>query len=238
MKIEARGGYPIGLWNQKWTKFRSWVLLWLLGCLRGVLGASWRRFGTVWSGSWVPTWVPTWSQLGQKIDPKIDHFWDASWDLFLDGFLWILGAQMEPSWHQNGIKNRCLLGRAIFQNSCSGCSAGGPQRVPHRTVRWGTPLGLDCKNGIQVGMHLGIDFSSILMVFGRQVGRQNGPKIDSKKHGKKQRAKHPFWKVLGGGAPSRGHPGAGSVRPPNYQLPNTTGTGQMGLGKGKYRGLG
>ena len=118
----------------------SWVLLWLLGCLRGVVGASWRRFGTVWSGSWVPTWVPTWSQLGQKIDPKIDHFWDASWDLFLDGFLWILGAQMEPSWHQNGIKNRCLLGRAIFQNSCSGCSAGGPQRVPHRTVRWGTRL--------------------------------------------------------------------------------------------------
>ena len=178
-----------------------------MGCLRGVLGASWGRFGTVWSGSWVPTWVPTWSQLGQKIDPKIDHFWDASWDLFLDGFLWILGAQMEPSWHQNGIKNRCLLGRAIFQNSCSGCSAGGPQRIPHRTVRWGTPLGLDCKNGIQVGMHLGIDFSSILMVFGRQVGRQNGPKIDSKKHGKKQRAKHPFWKVLGGGGPRAGHPG-------------------------------
>ena len=105
-----------------------------MGCLRGVLGASWRRFGTVWSGSWVPTWVPTWSQLGQKIDPKIDHFWDASWDLFLDGFLWILGAQMEPSWHQNGIKNRCLLGRAIFQNSCSGCSAGGPQRVPHNRL--------------------------------------------------------------------------------------------------------
>ena len=140
--------------------------------------------------------------------------------------------------HEYGIKYRCLLRRAIFQNSCSGCSAGGPQRVPHRTVRWGTPLGLDCKNGIQVGMHLGIDFSSILMVFGRQVGRQNGPKIDSKKHGKKQRAKHPFWKVLGGGAPPRGHPGAGSVRPPNYQLPNTTGTGQMGLGKGKYTGLG
>ena len=116
-----------------------------LGLSCGVLGASWGRFGTVWSGSWVPTWVPTWSQLGQKIDPKIDHFWDASWDLFLDGFLWILGAQMEPSWHPNGIKNRCLLGRAIFQNSCSGCSAGGPQRIPHRTVRWGTTLALDGK---------------------------------------------------------------------------------------------
>ena len=90
---------------QNWTKFRSWVLLWLLGCLGGVLGASWERFGTVLSGSWVPTWVPKWSQLEQKIDPKINHFLDASWNRFLVGFWWILGAKMEPSWHQHGIKN-------------------------------------------------------------------------------------------------------------------------------------
>ena len=107
-KIEARGGYPIGFWDQKWSKFRSWVLLWLLACLGGVLGASWGRFGTVLSGSWVPTWVPKRSQLGQKIDPKIDHFLDASWNRFLGGFCWILGAKMEPSWYQNGIKNRFL----------------------------------------------------------------------------------------------------------------------------------
>ena len=86
-------------------KFLSWVLLWLLGCLRSVLGASWGRFGTVWSGSWVPTWVPTWSQLGQKIDPKIDHVLDSSWNRFVGGFL---GAKMEASWYQNGIKNRFL----------------------------------------------------------------------------------------------------------------------------------
>ena len=158
------------------------------------------------SGSWVPTWVPKWSQLGQKIDPKIDHFLDASWNRFLVGFWWILGAKMEPSWHQNGIKNRCLLGRAIFQNSCSGCSAGGPQRIPHRTVRWGTPLGLDCKNGIQVEMHLGIDFSSILMVFGRQVGRQNGSKIDPWRSIGFGRCWHCFWKGFGGVRPQHGHP--------------------------------
>ena len=35
-----------------------------------------------------------------------------------------------------------------------------------------------------------------------------------------------FWKVLGGVSPRRGHLRAGIVRPPNYQLPNTTGTGQ------------
>ena len=86
-----------------------------LGCSCGswaVLVASWEclggRFGTVLSGSWVPTWVPKWSQLGQKIDPKIDHFLNASWNRFLRRFWWILGAKMEPSWHQNGIKHRYL----------------------------------------------------------------------------------------------------------------------------------
>ena len=43
-----------------------------------------------------------------------------------------------------------------------------------------------------------------------------------------------FWKVLGGVSPCRGHPDGWIVRPP--KRPNTTGTGQMGLGKGK--GLG
>ena len=87
---------------------------------------------------------------------------------------------MEPGWHQNGIKNCCLLERAIFQKSCSGCSAGGPQRVLHRTVRWGTSLGLGCKNAIQVGMHLGIDFSLIMVVFGRLVGKEHRAKSEQK----------------------------------------------------------
>ena len=74
--------------------------------------------------------VPIWPQLGspngakmaKKIDPKLDHFFDVSWDRCLGGIWWIFGAKMEVSWHQNGIKNWCLLGRAIFLKSCSGCS--------------------------------------------------------------------------------------------------------------------
>ena len=65
-----------------------------LGCSCGywaVLVASWKRFGTVLSGSWVPTWVPKRSQLGQKFAPKFDHFLDASWNRFCVGFCWILG---------------------------------------------------------------------------------------------------------------------------------------------------
>ena len=44
------------------------------------------------------------SQKLIKIDAKIDQKIDASWDRFLDGFWWISGTKMKPSWHQNGIK--------------------------------------------------------------------------------------------------------------------------------------
>ena len=40
------------------------------------------------------------------------------------------------------------------------------------------------KNEVNMGRHLGIDFSSILVDFGSQVGRQNGAKIDQKWHRK------------------------------------------------------
>ena len=86
-------------------------------------------------------------------------------------------------------------------------------------------------------MHLGIDFSSILMVFGRQVGRQNGPKIDSKKHGKKHAKKDQFFNALGGGAPRACHLRAGIVRPPKDQTPLELGKG-LGVNKGKGLGTG
>ena len=36
----------------------------------------------------------------------------------------IFNAKMKPNWHQNGIKNRCSLGRAIFRKSCSRFNRG------------------------------------------------------------------------------------------------------------------
>jgi len=86
-------------------------------------------------------------------------------------------------------------------------------------------------------MHLGIDFSSILMVFGRQVGKQNRPKIDSKKHGRERLIFQWFWKVLGGVSPCRGHPGGWIVRPPKSRFFKTDQT-PLELGKGKGNGLG
>ena len=38
------------------------------------------------------------------------------------------------------------------------------------------------KNGIQDGVHLGIDFRPILVDSGSQVGRENGVKINPKRH--------------------------------------------------------
>ena len=48
----------------------------------------------------------------------MNQFLSASWDLI---FYWILmdfGRKMEPSWHPDGIKNRCQLRKAFFLNVC------------------------------------------------------------------------------------------------------------------------
>ena len=42
----------------------------------------------------------------------------------------------------------------------------------------------ELQNEINMGRHLGIDFSSILVDFGRQVGTENRAKIDPKRHRK------------------------------------------------------
>ena len=53
-----------------------------------------------------PRWPRLGSQNGAKIDTKIHHFFDAFRDRIFGGFWSILGAKVEPSWHQNRIKNR------------------------------------------------------------------------------------------------------------------------------------
>ena len=37
-----------------------------------------------------------------------------------------------------------------------------------------------CQNEVNLGRYLGTDFSSILVVFGKQVGRENRAKINEK----------------------------------------------------------
>ena len=89
-------------------------VLWRLGCilerLGGFLGASWGVSGRISVGkvaNMAPTWLPKWSQDGDKIRSKTRSFFDASWSRFLDDCLPMFGPKMEPTWHQNGIQNRC-----------------------------------------------------------------------------------------------------------------------------------
>ena len=82
---------------------------------------------------------------------------------------------MEASWYQNGIENRTYLEKAtkpkILMKPQS--QNGEPKSIKNRS-----------KNEVNMGRHLGIDFSSILVDFGSQVGRQNRAKIDAKRHRK------------------------------------------------------
>ena len=80
-------------------------------------------------------------------------------------------------------------------------------------------------------------FDTFQWILGGKLGGKMDQKSIQKGIGKRIQKRNDFWLVLeffGGGAPRARHPVAGIVRPP--KRPNTTGTGQMGLGKGK--GLG
>ena len=48
-----------------------------------------------------------------------------------------------------------------------------------------------------MGSHLGIDFLSIFLDFGLQVGRENGAKIDPKRHPKSDENLKASWRRLG-----------------------------------------
>ena len=90
------------------------------------------------------------------------------------------GGKLAPK----SIKNRCQLRKAIFwkivlwlQPGLDFCDSGG-RSWDQKSIK------NRLKNGIQDGWHLGIDFSWILIDFWRQVERQNGAKIDPKRHRK------------------------------------------------------
>ena len=101
--------------------------------------------------------------------------------------------KMEPSLHQNGIKNRCSLERMIFLKSCSGCSGGSIFQDLGVQVGSKQPIKHRSKNGVQDGMHLGIDFFMILLDLGCQVGRGNRSKICQKSHRKNDAKNKAVW---------------------------------------------
>ena len=107
------GGYPIGFWDQKWTKFRSWMLLWLLSCLGGVL-ESLKKF-------WEAFWDRLERLLGPNLGPKMEPTWAKNrsknrsfFGCLLESiFSWILmdfgsqnGAKLAPKWDPISISQK------------------------------------------------------------------------------------------------------------------------------------
>ena len=159
-----------------------------------------------------PTWLPKWSQDGQKVDPELDHFFDVSWDRCLGGIWLIFAAKMEPSWHQNGIKNRCLLGRAIFLKSCSGCS--GDSIFQDLGVQVGSKH--RPKISQKVESETECILASIFERFCWILGAKLGGKINQKSHRKNDAKTKPFGTRLG---PSSGCQWGRDVHRPNPARP-------------------
>ena len=90
---------------------------------------------------------------------------------------------MEASWYQNRSKIDVNIETRLFEKTLfflrknddfegSGGRSWEPKSIENRL-----------KNEVNMGRHLGIDFSSILVDFGRQVGKENR----AKRHQKRRR---------------------------------------------------
>ena len=92
---------------------------------------------------------------------------------------------MEACWHQNRIKNRCqhrkadLLKVLKIIGKISEFSSLGCRSWHQKTIKY------QSKIEAQDGSPLGIDFLWILVDCLRQVGMENGAKIDPKRHRKR-----------------------------------------------------
>ena len=138
---------------------------------------------------------PTWLQVGLQNRAKIDKsrcknrsknrcLSRSIFEAILVDFGKENGGKLAPK----SIKNRCQVRKAIFEKSCSRFSGGSIFEVLGVEVGSKT-IKNRSKNEVNMGRHLGIDFSSILVDFGSQVGVENRPKIDPKRHRKSDEKK-------------------------------------------------
>ncbi len=106
---------------QKSTQNRSWRRL---GAPWGLLRASWCLWGRLESfvgAAWGRLGEQHGSNLAPKTEPKSiknrsqnQSIFESLLGLDFYGILVDFGRKMEPSWHPDGIKNRCQLRRMIF----------------------------------------------------------------------------------------------------------------------------
>ena len=168
--------------------------------------------------------------MAKKIDPKLDHFFDVSWDRCLGGIWLIFGAKMEPSWHQNGIKNRCLLGRTIFLKSCSGCSGGSIFQDLWVQIGSKHRPKTDQKMESKMECILASIFERFCWILGAKLGGKIDQKSIKNHIEKTMQKTKPFGTRLG---PSSGCQGRRHVLRPNAARPNATQRAENPLRRGR-----
>ena len=162
-----------------------------------VLGASWGRLGQFL--------IDFRSQHGPKLAFKIDSKSiknpspnrSQNWSILGSIFGWISidfgsenGAKLAPKSHP-------ICGFLKILKKLFGASPLAPNEVRRIQVGSKNRLKNRSKKEINMGSHLGIDFWSILLDFGLQVGKENGTKIDPKRHPKNDENLKASWRRLG-----------------------------------------
>ena len=125
----------------------------------------------------VPTWLPKWSQDGQKIDPKIDHFLM----LLKSIFGWIMldyGPKLSHIGNKMVSKIDVNFESLFFKKSWFFLRKNSVFWDPMGRSWKHTPTKKHSTNGVQDGMHLGIDRLTILLDVWCRVGKQSQPRID------------------------------------------------------------
>ena len=93
---------------------------------------------------------------------------------------------MEACWHQNRAKIDANFEERFFEKTLfflrknNDFEGSGDRSWEKKSMKNRS------KNGVKMGRHLGIDFLWILVDFWKQVGRENGAKIDPKRHRKRE----------------------------------------------------
>ena len=158
--------------------------------------ASWKAFWAALGRFSKPRWLQLGAQEGPKLEPKrCKNWWENRskirwlWKSIFEGILVDFGKENGGKLAPKSIKNRCRLRKAIFwkivlslQRGLDFLGSGGPSWEP-RSIKNRS------KNEVKMGRQLGIEFSSIFMDFGTQVGMQNRSKIDQKWHRKNDEKK-------------------------------------------------
>ena len=194
------------------------MLLWLLGCLGGVLGVSWGAF-----------WDRLERLLGPNLGPKMEPTWAKNrsknrsfFGCLLESiFAWILvdfgcqnGAKLAPKWDQTSISQKtrknAFGASPLVPNWVQGVQVGSKNRPK-----------IDPKMESKMECISASIFYTCQWILGSKLGGKMDQKSIQKGIGKRIQKRNDFSMVLEffrGVSPRPGHPGAEIDRPPKSRF--------------------